>query len=114
MTIDAYKKELQKEFARVRNPTLSLSQWTRKTKTDKVWHYKSVGKLKGVGQQGQAKMNELSIHTISDLQLHVHHHGIPKVRIRGFGRIYDIALKYIPGNPPPSFKDHRKAKNPFL
>ena len=40
-----------------------------------------VGKLKGVGQLAKAKMNELSIHTISDLQLHVHHHGIPKVPI---------------------------------
>ena len=41
-------------------------------------------------------MNELSIHTIADLQLHVRHHGIPKVPIRGFGRIYDIALKPLP------------------
>ena len=56
-------------------------------------------------------MNESSIHTIADLQLHVHHHGIPKVHIRGFKRIYDIALQALPGNPPFSFKDHRKAKN---
>ena len=59
-------------------------------------------------------MNQLSIHTIAGLQLHVHHHGIPKVPIRGFGRIYDIALQDIPGNPTYSFKDHRKAKNPYL
>ena len=50
-------------------------------KTDKVWICKSVGKLKGIGQQAKAKTNELSIHTIADLQLHVHHHGIPKVPI---------------------------------
>ena len=59
-------------------------------------------------------MNELSIHTIADLRLHVHHHGIPKVPIRGFGLIYDIALQALPGNPPIYFKDHRKAKNTYL
>ena len=53
----------------------------RKTKTDKVWIYESTGKIKGLGQQGKAKTNELSIHKIADLQLHVHHHGIPKVPI---------------------------------
>ena len=60
------------------------------------------------------KMNELSIHTIADVQLHVHHHCIPKVHIKGFGRISDIALQALPGNPHPSFKDHRKAKNMYL
>ena len=59
-------------------------------------------------------MNELSIYTIADLQLHVHHRGIPKVPIRGFGRIYDIALQALPGNPPSYFKDHRKAKNSYI
>ena len=59
-------------------------------------------------------MNELSIHTISYLHIHVHFHGIPKVHIRGFGQIYDIALQDIPGNPPSYFKDHRKAKNTYL
>ena len=58
-------------------------------------------------------MNELSIHTIAYLQLHVYHHDIPKVPIRGFVRIYDIDLQAIPGNSPSSFKDHRKAKNPY-
>ena len=82
----------------------------RKIKTDKVWLCESVGKLKGVGQQAKAKINELSINTIADIQLHVHHHGIPKVHIRGFGRIYDISIQALPGNPPFSFKDHRKAK----
>ena len=34
-----------------------------------------MGKLKGVGQLAIAKMNELRIHTIADLQLHVCHRG---------------------------------------
>ena len=49
----------------------------KKTKTYKVWLYESLGKLKVVGQQAKAKMNELRINTIVDLYLH--HHGIPKV-----------------------------------
>ena len=70
--------------------------------------------MKGIGHQGKAKMNELIIHNIADLQLHDRHHAIPKVHIRGFGRIYDIALQYLPGKPCPYFKDHRKAKNSYL
>ena len=31
-----------------------------------------------------------------------------------FGLIYGIALRTLPGKPPPSFKDHRKAKKPYL
>ena len=83
-------------------------------KKDKLWICESAGKLKWVGQQAKAKMNELSIHTISDLQLHVHHCGTPKVPIRGFGQIYYIDLQALPGNPPPYFKNHKKAKNPYL
>ena len=56
-------------------------------------------------------MNELRIHTIADLQLHVRHRG--KVHIRGFDPIYAMALQALPGNPPSSFKDHRKTKNPY-
>ena len=48
----------------------------------------------------KAKMNELSIHKIADLQIHVHHHGIPKVPIQGFGPIYDIDIQDLPVNPP--------------
>ena len=66
-TIDAYKKEIHKCFAGFRNLTSSSSQWTEKTKIDKVWICGSVAKLKGVGQQAKEKMNELSIHTIADL-----------------------------------------------
>ena len=39
---------------------------------------------------------------------------IPKVHIQGFSRICDIDLQAQPGKPPPSFKDHRKVKNPYL
>ena len=95
----------------MRQLTSSLIQWILKTNTDKVWPCKSVGKLKGVGQLAVAKMNGLIIHTIADLQLHVRHRG--KVPIRGFGRIYAMALQALPGNPLSSFKDHRKAKNPY-
>ena len=83
-------------------------------KTDKVWLCESVGKLKGAGHKAKAKMNELSIHTIADLQLHVRYHGIPKVHSQGFGQICDIALQALPGKPHPSFKDHSKVKNPYL
>ena len=58
-----------------------------------------------------AKTNELRIHTIADIQLHVRHHG--KVPIRGFDQIYALVLQALPGNPPSSFKDHRKAKNTY-
>ena len=57
-------------------------------------------------------MNELRIQKIADLQLHVCHHG--KVPIRGFNKIYDMALQALPRKPPSSFKDRRKAKNPHL
>ena len=84
----------------------------KKTNTDKAWLCESVGKLKGVGQVAIAKINDLRIITIADIQLHVRHHG--KVPIRGFEKIYAIALQSLPGNPPSSFKDHRKAKNPYI
>ena len=57
-------------------------------------------------------MNELRIHTIADLQLHVRHRG--KVPIRGFDLIYAMDLQDLPGNPPSSLKDHRKSKNPYI
>ena len=82
----------------------------RSEKKDKIWICESVGTLKGGRQQAKAKINELSIHTIADLQIRVHHHCIPKVPIQGFDQIYDIALHALPGNPPPYLKDHRKAK----
>ena len=80
-----------------------------KKNTYKVWICESVGKLKGVGHLARAKMNELSIHPIAELQLHVCHRG--KVPIRSFDQIYAMALQALPGNPSSSFKEHRKAKN---
>ena len=59
-------------------------------------------------------MNELSIHKIAGIQLHVRHHGIQQLPIQGFGRIYDIPLQALPGKVPPYFKDHRKAKNLYI
>ena len=67
MTINAYKKEIIKEFARVRQLTSSFSHWIKKTNTDKVWLCESVGNLKGVGQLAIAKTNELRIQTRSEL-----------------------------------------------
>ena len=86
----------------------------KKLNTDKVWHCQSVDKLKGVGQLAIAKNNELKIQTIADLQLLVNHNDILKVRIRGFRRIYDMALRDLPEYPPSSFKYHRKSKNLYL
>ena len=110
VTIDVCKIEILKEFSRFRKLTSSSSQWIKKN-IDKVWLCKSVGNLKGLGQLEIAKMNELRIHMIANLQIHVRHHG--KVHIRGFDRIYAMALQSLPGNLPSSFKDHRKAKNPY-
>ena len=39
-----------------------------KTITDKIWLCIYVGKLKGIGKQGEVKMNKINIHTIADLQ----------------------------------------------
>ena len=56
------------EFARIRKLTLSLSPWVKTIKTDKIWLCESVGKLKGIGKQGEVKMNEINIHTITNFQ----------------------------------------------
>ena len=52
VTIDAYKKEMSNEFARIRKLTLSSSPWVKTIKTYKLWLCESVGKLKGIGKQG--------------------------------------------------------------
>ena len=113
-TIDAYKKEIPNEFARIRKLTLSSSSWVEKIKTDKIWLYESVGKLKGIGKQGEVKMNEINIHAIADLQRYVRSYGFTNLSIRGLGQIYEHALVALPGKPKPSIKNHRKAKNPHL
>ena len=57
VTINAYKKEILNEFARIRKVTSSSSPWVEKIKTDKIWLCESVGKLKGIGKQGELKIN---------------------------------------------------------
>ena len=71
VTISAYKKEMRNELERIRKLTLSSSPWTKKIKTDKIWLCESVGKLKGIGKQGEVKMNEINVHTIADFQRYV-------------------------------------------
>ena len=71
----------------------------RRKKTDKVWLCESVGKIKGVGQPEKTKTNKLIIHTITDLQLHVNHHGTPKVHIRGFEIFMIWLFKLYRGTP---------------
>ena len=50
-------------------------------KTDKIWLCASVSKLKGIGKQGEVKMNEINILTIADLQRCVKSYGLPKLPI---------------------------------
>ena len=83
VTIDAYKREILNKFARIRKLTSSLSPWVKKIKTDKIWICESIGKLKGIGKQGEVKMNDINIHTIVDLQMYVQSYGLPKLPIRG-------------------------------
>ena len=83
-------------------------------KTDKIWLYEYVGKLKGKGKQGEAESNEMKIQTIADLQRYFRLYGFPKLPIRGFGQIYEHGLEDLPSKPMPSIKDHRKAKNPYF
>ena len=51
--------------------TLLSSPWVENMKTDNICFCESIGKLKGIRKQGEAKMNEINIHTIYDLQSHV-------------------------------------------
>ena len=113
VTIDAYKKLIMNEFARIRKLTLSSSPWVEKIKTDKIWLCEYVGKLKGIGKQGEVKMNDINVHTIVDFQRYVRSYGLPKLRIHGLGQIYECALVALPGKPTPPIKDHRKAKIPI-
>ena len=69
VTIDAYKKEIMNKFARIRKLTLSSSPWVEKNKTDKIWLCESIGKLKGIGKQGEFKMNKINVHTIPDFPI---------------------------------------------
>ena len=52
--IDEYKKEVLKEFSRLRNITSSSkSHWVETRKPDKIWNCESVSKLKGIGGKGE-------------------------------------------------------------
>ena len=114
LTIDAYRKEILNESARIRKLTLSSLTWVEKIKTGKVWICESVVKLKGIGNQGEVKMNDIKIHTIADLKRYVQSYGLPKLPICDLGLIYKNGLIALPGKPTPSIKDHRKAKNPYF
>ena len=93
---------------------MSSSPWAeKKIKTDKIWLCESVGKIKGIGKQGEVKMNEINVHTIANFQRYVRSYRLPKLPIRGLGQIYDHALVALPWKPTPSVKDHRKAINPY-
>ena len=79
-----------------------------------MWICESVGKLKGIGNEGEVKMNEINIHTIADLQMYVLSYGFTKLLIRGLGQIYEHVLVDLPGKQTPSIKYHKKEKNPYL
>ena len=67
LTIKKYRNKLE----RIRKLTSSLPLWSERIKTDKIWLCESVGKLKGIGKQGEVKMNEINVHTITDFQKYV-------------------------------------------
>ena len=93
---------------------MSLSPWVNEMKTYKIWLCEYVDKFKRIGKQGEAKMNEINIHTIDDLKRYVQFYGLPKHPIRGIRLIYEHGLEALPGKPTPSTKDHRKLKNPYF
>ena len=98
---------------RIRKLNPSSSPWVEKIKTDKIWLCESVGKLKGIGNQGEVKINDINVHTIANFQRYVRSYGLPKLSICGLGQIYKHALVALPGKPTPSVKYHRKARNPY-
>ena len=102
------------EFARISKLTSLSSPWVEKIKTDKIWLCESVGKLKGIGKQGEVKMNDINVPTIANFQRYVQSYSFTKLPIRGLGQIFEDALAALPGKPTPSIKDHRKAKNPYF
>ena len=114
VTIYTYKKEIMNKFARIRKLNSSSSPWVEKIKTDTIWLCESVGKLKGIGKQGEVKMNEINVHTITYFQRYVRSYGFPKLPIRGLRKIYEHAIVDLPGKPKPSVKYHRKVRNPYF
>ena len=71
VTISAYTKIMRNELERIMKLTSSSSPWVEKIKTDKIWLCESVGKLKGIGNQVEVKMNEINVHTIADFERYV-------------------------------------------
>ena len=59
-------------------------------------------------------MNEINVHTIADFQRYIRSYGLPKLPIRGLGKIYEHALVALPGKPTPYVKYHRKEKNTYF
>ena len=78
--------------------------------TDNIRICESVGKLKGIGKQGEAIMNDMNIHTIDDLQRYVQLYGLIKMIIQGLGQSYDNGLEDRLGKPMPFINGHRKWK----
>ena len=69
--IDPLKKVIRNELRRMRKLTLLSSIWVKNSKIDKIWSCESVGKLKGIGNKEESKMDEMNIQTIADLQRYV-------------------------------------------
>ena len=61
VTISAYKQEMTHELERVKKLTSSSSPWVDKIKTEKIWLCEFLGKLKGMGKQGEVNMHEINI-----------------------------------------------------
>ena len=96
ITIDAHRKEILNESAIISKLTSLSSLWVKKIKTDKIWLCESVGRLKGIGKEGEVKINEINIHTIADLQRYVRSYGLSKLPISGLDRIYEHVLVALP------------------
>ena len=88
VTIDAYKKRNPKLIRKNKEAYFFVVTRVKKVKAGKILIYDYVGKLKGIGNQGEVKMNEINIHTLADLQRYVQSYGLPKLLIRGLGQIY--------------------------
>ena len=55
---------MRNELEIIRKLTSSSSPWFKKIKTDKIWLCESVGKIKGIGKQGEVKMNEINVYDL--------------------------------------------------
>ena len=99
---------------RIKKLTFSSSTWVEDTKIDKICLCESVGKIKGILNQGEEKMNEMKIHIISDLQRCFWSYWFPKVPIPGFGQNYEHGPEVLARKPTPFIKYHRKSKNSYF